>query len=192
MTETTSTGATGTQADPGTQPPAGDSEAQAADETGGSSSQPESLSLEEAKKLRSEAASLRKRLKAFEDAEAQRADSEKSEAQRAADRIAALEEELAGERSARRATILQLESVATARKVGFRDPELAARLIAAGDVEFGEDGRPKNVERLLTDLAKEYPNLVNATADYGGGPRGAPVGGTSDMNTRIRRAAGRA
>jgi hypothetical protein len=190
MTETT-TGAAETQADSVTQPPAGDSEAQAAEETGGSSPS-EPMSLEDAKKLRQEANSLRKRLKAFEDAETQRAEAGKSEAERAAERIRALEGELESERSARRATILQLESVAAARKVGFRDPELAARLIATGDVEYGDDGRPKNVERLLTDLAKEYPNLVSAAADYGGGPRGAPVGGASDMNARIRRAAGRA
>lgn len=184
-------GATGAQAAPEAQPPAGDSEAQAATEAGESSSQPESISLEEAKKLRSEAKSLRTRLKAFEDAEATRTEADKSAEQRAADRITALETELEAERSARRAMTLQQTAVSTARRLGFRDPELAARLIQAEDVEFGDDGTPQNVEKLLGGISKEYPNLIGATVDYGGGPRGNPAQPV-DMNQRIRRAAGRA
>lgn len=183
------TGATETQADSQAQPQAGTSEAPAADEQ---EQQSESISLEEAKKLRSEAASLRKRLKAFEESEAKRSDSEKSEAQRAADRLAALEAELNTERSARRSLLVQSTAAATARKLGFKNPDLAQRLISANDVEFGDDGTPTNVERLLADAAKEFPDLVGGTTDFGGGPRGQAAGGQKDMNNFIRRAAGRA
>lgn len=183
------TSAEGTQAEPEAQPQAGTSEAQAADEQ---EQQPESISLEEAKKLRSEAASLRKRLKAFEESEAKRSDAEKTEAQRAADRLAALEAELNTERSARRALLVQSTAATAARKLGFRNPDLAQRLISANDVEFGDDGTPTNIERLLGDAAKEFPDLVSGTTDYGGGPRGQAPGAGADMNKYIRRAAGRA
>jgi hypothetical protein len=186
-------GATGAQAAPETQPPAGDSAALAASEDGAeSSSQPESISLEEARKLRSESASLRKRLKAFEDAEKQRLDADKSAEERATERIAQLESSLEQERGARRSMVTQVMAVAAARKLGFRDPDLAPRLIANGDVEFTDDGQPKNVERLLGDLAKEHPHLIGGTTDYGGGPRGAPPNAGVDMNERIRRSVGRA
>lgn len=186
------TGADGAQAAPDTQPPAGDAEPQAGDAVGEDTSQPESISLDEARKLRSEASALRRRLKAFEDAEAQRKDADKTVEERAADRIKGLEDELAAERTARRTMAVQVSSLASARKLGFKDPELAARLIGASDVEFADDGSPKNVEKLLGDIAKEYPNLLNGTPDYGGGPRGpAPASGGTDMNRFIRQKAGR-
>lgn len=184
-------GATGAQAAPETQPPAGTAPAQAADADGDeSSTQPESISLEEARKLRSESSSLRKRLKAYEDAEKQRSDADKSAEERAAERISALEQELATERNARRTAAVQVAAIASARKLGFRDPDLASRLIATGDVEFTDDGSPKNIERLLGDIAKDHPVLVNGTTDFGGGPRGAAAPTGSSMNDRIRRAAG--
>lgn len=187
----TSTGADGAQAAPDTQPPAGDSSAQAADGDGESSSQPESMSLEEAKKLRSEHNALRKRIKAFEDAEAKRADADKTAEERAAGRITDLEKELESERSARRSVMLQIAASSAARKLNFRDPELASRLVGSAEVEYADDGSPKNVEKLLGDLAREHPVLVNATADFGGGPRGTAPAGEGDMNAYIRARTGR-
>ena len=178
------------------QPPAGTTDAPAATEDDGAapSETASAISLDEAKKLRTEAKSLRTRLKAYEEAEAARADADKSAEQRAADRIAALETELATERSTRQAMALQVATIGVARKLGFRDPDLAHQLLNAAEVEYDESGTPRNVERLLADRAKQYPYLINGTSDYGGGPRGTPGAATSDadMNALIRRRTGRA
>jgi hypothetical protein len=178
------TGATGAQAAPETQPPAGDSGAQAAPEGGEPSPQPESISLEEARKLRSEANSLRKRLKEYEDAD-------KSESEKAAQRLKDLEEALASERTRGQTLALQMSTFNVARKLGFRNPEIAYRLLGS-EVEFAEDGSPKNVESLLKAIAQAEPYLVNSTTDYGGGPRGQSPNSGADMNALIRRKAGRA
>lgn len=127
---------------------------------------------------------LTKRLKAYED-------KDKSESEKATERIAQLEQDLANERTARQSMALQIAALASARKLGFRDPDLARRLLTASEIEFDDDGQPKNVDRLLGDIAKQYPALVSTTTDYGGGPRGTPPV-ADDMNARIRRQAGRA
>jgi len=182
------TSAEGAQAAPDAQPQAGDAEAQAADASEAAATV-EAISLDEAKKLRSEAKGLRTRLKAYEDAERERADADKSAEERSAERIATLEQELQSERSARRAMALQVTTMAAARKLGFRDPDLAHRLL--GEVEYDDDGKPKNVERLLADIAKQHPYLVNGTSDFGGGPRGTPPANDADMNAWLRAKTGR-
>src|SRR2546430_219131 len=82
-----------------TPPQAGDADTQSLQPQAGtlSTSEPqagegtnETISLEEAKKLRSEAASLRKRLKAFEDAEAKAKEAQLSEQQKLENRLAEL------------------------------------------------------------------------------------------------------
>lgn len=138
--------------------------------------------LREAAEKREKA--LAKKVQAFEDAD-------KTEAQKAAERVAELEKELAGERTARQSMSVQMASIASARKLGFRDPELAVRLVSASEVEFDDAGAPRNIERLLGDIAKQYPALVSATTDYGGGPRGTSPGAGDDMNAFIRARTGR-
>lgn len=181
-------GASGTPADPTAQPQAGDNpdaNPQAGDADDGSTS----ISLEAARKLRSENENLRTRLRAAETAEQERARAEMTELQRATDRATQLEKDLEAERTARRETTLRLETVSAARRLGFRDPELAYRLI--GDVDYNDKGEPKNLDKMLADLSKSHPYLVNGTSDYGGGPRGTPPSSGPDMNDAIRRAAGR-
>lgn len=123
---------------------------------------------------------LTKRLKAYED-------KDKSESEKNAERIAELERQNSELAAARRTDTLRLAAAAEARKLGFRNPDLAYRLVAS-EVEFDDAGTPKNVDRLLADLAKGDPYLVASTPDFGGGPRGsAPAAGQS-MNDAIRRA----
>lgn len=86
---------------------------------------------------------------------------------------------------------LQLATVQVATRLGYRNPDLAYRLLDSKAVQYAEDGKPVNVEKLLTDLAKSDPYLLAAT-DFGGGSRGTPTGGTgANMNDLIRQAAGR-
>lgn len=102
-------------------------------------------------------------------------EAQKTELQKAADRAEAaetrarvLEEGLKQERTRNAIT-------AAASKANFHDPEDAFRLL--DDVELDEDGTPKNIDKLLKNLATAKPHLVkdgetvtNGSGD--GGPRG--------------------
>jgi len=75
--------------------------------------------------------------------------------------------------------------------VGIIDPEAAAALLDWDSVDDPSD--QKSLEKALKQLAEARPWLRNANgggADGGAGRR--DEGGSSDMNTLIRRAAGRA
>lgn len=87
------------------------------------------------------------------------------------------------------------ESVTTtALRLGFADPVDAFSLLDRAALEFDETtGRPKNVEKLLTDLLAAKPYLGGSSrpgGSFDGGPRGKPTTGQG-MNDLIRRAAGR-
>lgn len=179
-------GATEAQAASGTQPPAGDPPAQAAEGT--EQTQPETISLEEARKLRSEANSLRKRLKDLEAAQSKAEEAKLSETERLTKRAADLERELADrDRAIQERTVLA-RTVEAAARLGFRNPELAYRLLDQAELDFGEDGQPKNVEKLLRALLDKEPYLAKASGDFGGGNRGTTPNTTPDMNDLLRAA----
>lgn len=117
-------------------------------------------------------------------------DKDKTESERNAERIAELERTNSELVAKRREDALRLAASAEARKLGFRNPDIAHRLVA-GTVEFDDSGTPKNLDRLLADIAKSEPYLVNGTTDFGGGPRGSAPATGQNMNDAIRRAAGR-
>jgi hypothetical protein len=176
----------------GAQPQAGTGAAQAAAPAGGGTQITDPTVLQrELDEARREAAAHRTRLKAFEDAESAKAEAAKSELQKAMDRAAEAEKARDDALAQVKARDLRLSTVEAARKLGFRNPEIAHRLIAASDVEYTAEGAPKNIEQLLTKIAESDPYLVAkpGTPDYGGGPRGTPT--PTDVNTMIRRAAGR-
>lgn len=185
-------GADGAQAAPDTQPPAGTATSQA----DGDDTTPESISLEEARKLRQENASLRKRLKPLEDAETTRQEAALSEQEKHDKRVAELEQAVA-ERE-RQIKDIQLRSAVTAAaaRAGFGDPDDAFRLLDRDAVTFEDDGAPKNLPKLLDDMLTKKPYLasaaVRAQGSWGGGDRGAgPSSADVDMNQAIRQAAGR-
>lgn len=77
-----------------------------------------------------------------------------------------------------------------ARRLGFRNPADAHAFIDLKAIEM-QDGKATNLDKLLTDLAKERDYLLQAT-DFGGGPRGTSPGSSGPtMNDIIRSAAGR-
>lgn len=177
-----------TPADADDQPPAGttsQADTPATDGSDAGGDQPtETISLDEAKKLRSEAANLRKRLKTFEDEKKAADDAKKTEAERLAADKAAFEAErqaFANERKAHR-TAQAVE--ATARKLGFRNPGKAIRLVDEDDLGIEEDGTPAKAEEALKALAAAEPYLV------GGGTTGSPTnpakGGTGAPLTRAK------
>lgn len=199
----TDAAAGGAQAAPDGQPQAGNAAPQAGaagdgkptttttTTTGGADDGAEPMSLDEARKLRSENKSLRDRLKPLEEAKAHADNAALSEVerlQRERETLAAENSTLKAERQAR---ALADAATATARRLGFRNPDLAHRLIDHSALVLDDEGKPKNLDSLLGEVAKANPYLINGTTDFGGGPRGGAATPNNDVNTMIRRAAGR-
>jgi hypothetical protein len=194
------TGAEGTQADPTTQPQAGTTQQSQAD---GAEPSAETLSLDEAKKLRSEHRVLRERAKAAED-QLKRLSDEKRQADEAAlpereryeKRVGELTQQLEQLRTELRDERGKGAVVNAASALGFAKPEQAYALLTYDrSLQFDDDGRPTNVEPALKALLKDNPNLASAAVRASGsadqGTRGtAPQ--INDMNHLLRRAAGRA
>lgn len=155
-----------TPADADDQPPAGttsQADTPATDGSDAGGDQPtETISLEDAKKLRSEAANLRKRLKAFEEEERKRKDAERTEAER----LAAERQEFEAARQAfeneRRQARTASAVEAAARRLGFRNPAKAFRLLDEEDLGIEEDGTPSKAEEALKALAAAEPYLVGS------------------------------
>lgn len=111
------------------------------------------------------------------------------ELQAANDRATAAEARL-------RKQTLRSEAMEQATKLGFNSPATAARLIDQDDVEWDDD-QPTNVRALLREILRDDPSLKRRVRDdqdededAGAGRRGGS-GGTQDLNSAIRAAAGR-
>lgn len=131
---------------------------------------------------RKDAATYRKRAQALED-------EKKTDSEKQAEELTRLREQNAALVAAQRDANVQLATAAIAQRLGFKNPDIAFRLLG-GQVEFDESGNPKNIERLLTEVAKAYPYLVNGSADLGQGPRSGPPSG-ANVDDMIRTAARR-
>lgn len=114
------------------------------------------LSLEEARKIRSESTNLRKRLKAYEDKEAEAQAAALSESQKLEKR--ATEAEKQAQMYKQQLITAHVKIAAQAK--GIIDPDIAALAIQSS-LEFGEDGMPTNVEKALDDLVKNKTYLLN-------------------------------
>ena len=125
--------------------------------------EPKSISLEKAKELRSEAANLRKRLKAFEAADEARKQAEMTEA----DKLKADREKFETERTtfaqSQRDFTAKQQVIEEARKASFKvSPERVFALVKA-EIEFNDDGAPTNVRDVVTALATAEPGLIGAS-----------------------------
>ena len=119
-------------------------------------------------------------------------DAQLTETERLQRRVTELEAEREAITTRDRERAIRLAALEAAARLGFRDPDLAVRLVDPTSVELGDDGTPRNVERLLAEVLARSPYLARSGAapDFGGGQRGTAPSGT-DMNSLIRRAAGR-
>jgi hypothetical protein len=159
------TGATGTQADPGTQPPAGNDTTQA--DVSGGEHQPESISLEEAKKLRSESQNLRARLKTFEEEQRKADEAKLSEQERLTKRLTETESAKADLEARIKDLTIRDATRGAAAKLGYANPDMAYRLLDHSGLEVDSDGTVKNVEQQLAALAKSDPYLIAASRPAG-------------------------
>ena len=134
------------------------------------------ISLEEAKKLRSEAASLRKRMKAFEDAEAKAKDAQLTEQEKA-------QKQLADYQAQHSETLRQLQEERNSnaleragRTLGIADPIALADAVnialATALLEHDDAGKPTNADAVMKEIIKARPWLTvqqkPATSTAGG------------------------
>jgi hypothetical protein len=157
------------------------------------------LSASAAAKLRKEAARRRVEAKALRD------ENDKLKAQGLSE-LDAAKKEAADSKKVADSSTRQLRTLKVgievrdlAKDLGITNPKLAVRLLDADDVEWDDDGEPKNVARLLKALLKEMPELKangqggapqGGGADGGAGRQSGNVAG-SGINDRLRAMTGR-
>ncbi len=135
------------------------------------------------RETRKEAADHRTKLQRFEDRDkTAQQKAEEAATKAAAERDAAFKE-LQAERAERLVS-------AAAAKVNAIRPDAVFRLVRDA-IEYGDDGRPTNIDQVVSAAKKDFPELFRAaTGSADGGAGGNQPGTERDMNAMIRRAAG--
>jgi hypothetical protein len=177
---------------PSGQEPGAESKDEAASKGGTSESRLVQLESENAE-LRREAAKNRKALQDAQRAEAEKAKAGESEQEKLQRQIAELEQRLTDMTTTDQERTVRLAAVEIATRLGFRSPDVAYRLLDRAAIDFAEDGTPRNVERLLKDVADRDPYLLKPSSgqpDFGGGNRGKTPTGAPGMNELLRKAIG--
>lgn len=142
---------------------------------------------------RREAAGYRTRASAAEKAAEAAATAGMSEAEKQAAEARKLTEQNAALQRQLQDQIIRGTALEAATRLGYRNPDVAYRLLDRAQLEFNDEGAPKNVEKLLRELLAAEPYLAKANgADFGGGNRGATPGsnGKPGMNELLKAALG--
>jgi septal ring factor EnvC (AmiA/AmiB activator) len=131
--------------------------------------------VREREEARRQAGALRIELKQIKDAQKAAEDATKTEEQKRTERIAELERTLAERETALQERTSYAAVVDAAARLGAAKPAMIHRLIAA-DIEYEDDGSPKNVDALVRDFLKANPEFTSTagrpTGDAGQGARG--------------------
>ena len=134
-----------------------------------------------------EAAQRRKKLEAYEVAEAERKQAQMSELEKAQAKLAELEKRAAEAEAGKRQALIRAAVIARATVQGFREPEDVLRFLDAGAVQITDDGQVTNADDLLQKLAKAKPYLLQPTGTVGATNPGRGQGtGESDEARRAR------
>jgi len=135
-----------------------------------------------------ELAELRTKLKEHEDAKL-------TESEKLTNRVTELEAEKSvwdRERQEMRVGTALREAAA---KAGAHYPDAVERLVDLTKIEFEADGKPKGLDKIVEGVKASYPALFGnakpGSADGGARPNSG-AGTASEMDQRIRQAAGRA
>lgn len=154
----------------------------------------ESISLDEARKLRSEAFNLRKRLKEFEALNGElKTFKEQTEASKLSDQEKQalaqkkIEQQLAEHQAQNSDLLRQLqearinnEVLKQSSKLNIIDIDAASKLIDASRIDYDEAGNPTNIDVLLKELVKARPWLAGkAQPQTSGGATNPPRSQTS-------------
>lgn len=119
----------------------------------------EQISLDEARKLRKENQTLRQRQKTIDDAEALRQQAAMSDLEKANKAHADMEAKYQQVQK----QLVESEVRYVSKDKGIINPDLIAPAIMS-KLEYGDDGKPTNLEKVLDDLIKANPFIV-AKAD---------------------------
>lgn len=115
----------------------------------------------------------------------------KSESEKLAARLEALEKDNQAKGAAIRERDAKDATRDAAKKAGAPDGDLIYRVLK-GDIEYDDDGKPTNLKDLIADLKQTTPHLFKpATTRVDGGAGNGSKPGKDDMNSMIRAAAGR-
>lgn len=128
----------------------------------------ETISLDEAKKLRSEAAGLRKRLKDAESKVRAAEDVGKSESEKREQALKSAEERATAAESRYQAAIGR---AAVYEAVGSLASPRAIYALIRDDIEFDEDDNPTNITDLIDREKKADPSMFRAAAGSADGGR---------------------
>lgn len=143
------------------------------------------IALAEANK---EAATRRKKLEAYEKAEAERKQAEMTEIERAQAAVKEMQQRVEAAQQERNGVILRSAIIAEASRLGFLDPQDAQRMLDADAVTI-EAGQVQGVEAALKTLAEAKPYLLRQ--DPSKGPAFTPTnpgqGGATTGETNAAR-----
>jgi small-conductance mechanosensitive channel len=122
----------------------------------------ERFDAEYVRKLRSEAAEYRNRLRELEGKVKAEEEAKMTEQEKLQRRLAELERKEAEYQQVLQARTLEYEVKLQASKLGVVDPDAAYRLLDVKQIEFDDDGKPTNLEKVLKDLVAKKPYLVSS------------------------------
>ena len=109
--------------------------------------------------LRKENAAARKRLDAFEQAQKEADLAKLSETEKLTAQHSELQAKHAELERRYQERVISAEVQLQAANLGIRHPEKVFRLIDTAELEFDDDGAPKNAKALVEKLLKEMPEL---------------------------------
>lgn len=122
------------------------------------------LTLEQAldalRKARNEAASHRVKLNEYEEKARRDAEAQMTEAQKYQSRAADLERQVSELTRTHQERAIKYEVQLHAAKLGIIDPDAASKLLDYSQLEYDDDGTPKNAGKLFQDLVKAKPYLA--------------------------------
>lgn len=148
--------------------------------------QTETFSLEDARKLRSENKSLRSRLHEFESKAQADADAKLSEQERLQKRLSELESDRTERETKAQERVLRYEVRIHAKDLGIVDPSDALKLLDLSEVEYDDDGEPKNIDKLLRDLVRKKPYLAGSAVAASNAANPAKNSATAQTFTRAQ------
>jgi hypothetical protein len=151
----------------------------------------ERFDTEYVKKLRAEAAESRRKLRDLEGKVKADEEAKLTEQERLQKRLAELERKETEYQMALQARTLEYEVKLCAARLGVVDYDAAYRLLDLKQVEFDDDGKPTNVEKVLKELITKKPYLAGSTGNISPGNHAKNHGGDADaILIAARRAAG--
>ena len=141
----------------------------------------------ELKKVRSEAASYRTKLRKAEEADEARKKSEMTETERLKAELQEAQTKAVEAEKQAAETVLRMSVVSAAAKAGFNDPSDAWGMIDHATLEVSEDGTVTGVDEAIAGLLKGKPYLAKTTKGTitPTNPQGGPLS-ESDDDRRAR------